>query len=59
VCWYAEGRPATRAEVEASVAGGLPFLRDLAEQQDRAEPGAGAVAELESRARDFRALYPA
>jgi hypothetical protein len=57
VRWYAEGRPATRAEVVASVAGGLPFLRALAEEQDRAEPG--AIAELETRAAAFEALYPA
>lgn len=36
VDWYAEGRTATRAEVEASIASGLPLLRAAA-QQDGAE----------------------
>lgn len=29
--WFAEGRPATRAEVEASIESGLPILRQQAE----------------------------
>jgi len=41
--WFSEGRPATRAEVETSIEGGLPLLMEKAEQQDREEPGAGAV----------------
>lgn len=41
--WYSEGRPATRAEVEASIEGGLPLLMAKAQEQDREEPGAGAV----------------
>lgn len=47
--WYAEGRPATRAEVDESIASGLHLVREPAEAQDAAEPGAGAVAELERR----------
>lgn len=31
VLWYAEGRPATRAEVEASIESGLPALREAAD----------------------------
>ncbi len=42
--WYAEGRPATRAEVDASIDSGLPLLRESAQQQ-----GLDAVAELERR----------
>lgn len=47
--WYAEGRPATRAEVDASIQSGLHLLREPAEEEDAADPGAGAVAELERR----------
>ncbi|MFI8535421.1 hypothetical protein ACIGMX_34890 [Streptomyces aquilus] len=41
--WYAEGRPATRAEVLASIDSGLPLLREHAEQDPRP---AAALAEL-------------
>lgn len=47
--WYAEGRPATRAEVDESIESGLHLLREPAEAQDRQSPGRGAVAELERR----------
>lgn len=47
--WYAEGRPATRAEVDESITTGLPLLRAPAEEQDAQQRGAGAVAELERR----------
>jgi hypothetical protein len=47
--WYAQGRPATRAEVDESISTGLPLLYGPAQAQDEAEPGAGAVAELEKR----------
>lgn len=33
VHWYAEGRKATRAEIETSIRGGLPILTELAESQ--------------------------
>jgi hypothetical protein len=56
--WFAEGRPATRAEVEASVAGGYPFLERLAVDQDAREPDAGAVRALEQQRTRFEALYP-
>lgn len=45
--WFAEGRAATRAEVMSSIDSGLPLLRGPAQQQDEAEPGAGAVQMLE------------
>jgi len=35
VHWYAEGRRATRAEVEQSIAGGLPNLIELARQEGK------------------------
>jgi hypothetical protein len=41
--WYAEGRPATRAEVAASIGSGLPILRETAETD-----GPEAVAELDA-----------
>jgi hypothetical protein len=31
--WYAQGRPATRAEVEESIESGLPILRETADKQ--------------------------
>lgn len=37
VLWFAEGRDATRAEVEQSLAGGLPALADMAAQDP--DPG--------------------
>lgn len=60
VQWFAEGRPATRAEVEHSVAGGLPALLAMAEAQDREEPGAHAVQALTHMVAAFaEAHYPA
>jgi hypothetical protein len=35
VSWWAEGRKATRAEIDASIEKGLPFLRRAAEQEGR------------------------
>jgi hypothetical protein len=40
--WYAEGRRATRAECEASIAGGLPTLREYAQKD-----GEQALARME------------
>lgn len=48
--WYAEGRRATRAEVEASIAGGLPELEAMVDQE-RPEDRPLARAEL-ARARE-------
>jgi hypothetical protein len=44
--WWAEGRPATRDEVLASVSGGLPLLEEQARLQDEQEPNAHAVRRL-------------
>jgi hypothetical protein len=51
--WYREARPATPAEIYASVASGLPALRDLARQE-----GTGAVLHLERQIDRFLALVP-
>jgi hypothetical protein len=53
VLWFAEGRPAARAEVEASIAGGLPALREMA-----AADGAAAVAELDVQLSKAMELLP-
>lgn len=37
VHWFAEGRPATRAEVLASIDSGLPILREMCDQDDEPE----------------------
>ena len=52
--WFAQGRPATRGEVEASIASGLPLLRAEAVQE-----GARAVVELDRQHRAALALVPA
>jgi hypothetical protein len=56
--WYAEGRPATRAEVEASVSSGLPLLERMALDEDQAEGGNRAVVELARRRVQLEWLYP-
>ena len=53
VKWFAEGRPATRGQVRASINSGFPLLLDLARQQ-----GAEAVAELEFELQRAVALLP-
>jgi len=45
--WYAEGRPATRAEVDESIASGVHILVEQCEQQDRKEGGDAAMRELD------------
>jgi hypothetical protein len=40
--WWTQGRKATREEVEASIASGLPILQEIARQHD----GADGLAEL-------------
>jgi hypothetical protein len=52
--WFAEGRPATRAEVLASIESGLPLLLEVA-KSDRE----GALAELERRRVDAMQYLPA
>lgn len=54
VQWWAEGRAATRAEVEASVESGLPILREMAEAE-----GPRAVAELDAQVRAVAPYLPA
>jgi hypothetical protein len=51
--WWAEGRKATRAEVAESIRTGLPFLEDVARQQD------GAMEDLHKRIADFTQYLPA
>lgn len=41
VLWFAEGRPATRAEVQASINSGFPLL-----EQEAAKDGGAALADL-------------
>lgn len=49
--WYAEGKPATYAQVMNSITSGLPYLEDVAKTQD------GAMEELEKKTREFVAKY--
>lgn len=53
VLWYAEGRPATRDEVLASIESGLPILLKMAELD-----GPDAVAELYDRRARIEKLLP-
>lgn len=53
VAWYAEGRTATREEIDAAFAKGLPHLRRVATSE-----GADAVQELEKKYRDAMRLLP-
>jgi ferredoxin len=52
--WWAEGRAATRAEVERSFESGLPALEELAAQEGRA-----AMVALAKNADQARQLFPA
>jgi hypothetical protein len=54
VSWWCEGRKATRAEIDASIAKGLPFLRRAAEAGGR-----GDVADLEREIERAKKLLPA
>jgi hypothetical protein len=56
VRWYAEGRPATRDEVLASIDSGLPLLRAEAENDRRP---AAALADLEAQHARALRLVPA
>lgn len=51
--FYAEGRPASRAEIDISIAGGLPKLEELAKQD-----GLEAEQALAEQAREFASLLP-
>jgi hypothetical protein len=50
--WYAEGRAATRAEVEESIRTGIPHLEEVARQQD------GAMEDLQRRIGEFMQYLP-
>lgn len=54
VLWFAAGEPATRAEVEHSIATGLPFLEELA-----VKDGERGVKELRRREAQLQPLLPA
>jgi ferredoxin len=54
VDWYAEGRVATRAEIEASIDSGLPLLIDMAKKQ-----GMDAVRQLAYMHSEAMTLLPA
>ncbi len=54
VSWWCEGREATRAEVEASMDGGLPSLMEVAEEE-----GAAAVRQLHRYVDRAKELLPA
>jgi hypothetical protein len=56
VLWFAEGRKATRAEVQASIDSGLPILRELAEKQG--DEAIAALALQTERARQFLPAAP-
>ena len=52
--WFAEGRPATRPEIMASIAKGLPLLREKAGAE-----GAEAMQELDRYIERAMPLVPA
>lgn len=54
VLWYAEGRTATRDEVKASIDGGFPALKSMADSE-----GGDAVADLYRMASSVAPLLPA
>jgi len=53
VTWWAEGRPATRAEVEESIRTGMPLLEEMARQEE------GAMEDLLRKRAAIDALLPA
>lgn len=54
VLWFAEGRPAKRSEVEASIADGLPVLEGIAEEE-----GPEAEQDLAAKIRHAETFLPA
>lgn len=50
--WWAEGKPAVRAQVVASVESGLPLIEEIARQEE------GALKELERRKAWLEKIYP-
>lgn len=57
--FWAQGRRATRAEVEESVRTGLPLLRDAARQERTEADRQAALAEIDRRLSYLVSLYPA
>ena len=53
VLWYSEGRVATKTEVQAAIASGLPFLEELAKEE-----GPEAVQELYKMVLRAQVLLP-
>jgi hypothetical protein len=53
VFWYAEGRTATRAEVDASIASGLPLL-----EAEAVKDGPEGIAALQKAVMESQALLP-
>ena len=51
--WFAEGRTATRAEIDAAIAKGLPLLRSAAALQ-----GPDAIEQMERQLRRVQPLLP-
>lgn len=58
VAWYAEGRPATRAEVDASIESGLPCLLDACNAEPTAQRRAGALEALQQAQARLVPLLP-
>ncbi len=58
VDWFAEGRAATRAEVEESVRTGMPFLEEMANKQDEEEGGSDAKLALLDYVERFEQYLP-
>ena len=56
--WYAEGRPATRAEVERSVKTGLPLLEDICRREETPERIAKARLELQGLYEASKSWWP-
>jgi hypothetical protein len=54
VSWWHRGRKATRAEIDAAIAIGLPKVREVAESE-----GPEAVAEFEQSVKRAQYLFPA
>lgn len=58
VAWYAEGRAATRAEVDASIETGLPFLYNACAQEATPARQAEAKQQLETQIQAFQKYLP-
>lgn len=57
--WYAEGREATRAEIEHSIKTGLPLLLDAIDMEETPARRLAAAKDLKSRYTKTLALLPA